>query len=831
MRHPLTPLLAALIAGILAGEYANPPRLVLLLFALVPLFALPWCLRRRHIQGSVLLICITVAASGALHHQRNPDVFKDQNHVVHLIGKGKVAVEGFVLDRRYKDTGTAVLTMRCLRIFADQRYRSLSGDIRLSVQSGAGFQEGDYIRFIGAIREISTFQNPGGFDYARHLARKGIYASAQASSPADIVLIRRVPSNDLFGVIRAVRQQARETIVERSETPSRDILLAMALGESSAISPRVRDVFAATGAAHILAVSGLHVGIVWSCAFFLLLWILKRSEYLMLRWPVSKIAALGALLPVVLYAFITGMQTPVLRAMIAAAALVVALIAGRARHALNTLFLAALIILTIRPQALFEVSFQLSFAAVFSILYLVPRFQAYLPHPDDRSVGFRHRLLGRLSLFFLVSAAAMIGTMPILAYYFNRVSVVALLSNIIAVPLLGFATLGLMLIFLATSWLCPALAGGLIEAASFIAGWCFTLLEKLSYLPCSSVSIVRPNAAEIVIFYLIVWLFAKWIGSMSEEGKTLSRNRKRLIRWSFAACLVLLIADIGYWSVRPRLSKEMSITAIDVGQGASTLIEFPGGFNMLIDGGGFHDSSFDMGRFVIAPFLYAKRIRKIDVVVLTHPHPDHLQGLIYITRHFDVGQIWSNGMKSSDELYASWEKIISDQSIEHKIVSSGSLPVEIGKAVIFFLGPDPGFGDSGLPPSHDEENDASVVMRIVFGQTAFLLPGDISSKVEARLVASVGDLKSDILLAPHHGSRYSSSQGFVQRVAGRLAIISCGNNNIFRHPHPEVLDRYEKHGYAIFRTDLNGAVRLRVSDEAIIGIDCFRQAASACASP
>ena len=309
---------------------------------------------------------------------------------------------------------------------------------------------------------------------------------------------------------------------------------------------------------------------------------------------------------------------------------------------------------------------------------------------------------------------------------------------------------------------------------------------------------------EIVLFYIIVFLL---ISLKSDQSKNACKIcRPVLVKTALFVALILLLADTVYLAWKEHYTTDIKMTAIDVGQGSATLFQFPGGVNMLIDGGGFYDSSFDMGKLVIAPFLYAKRIRKIDIVVLTHPHPDHLQGLIYILKNFDVQEVWSTGVKADNDLYRLWEKTISEHKIKMKYLSSQTPSVNLSGALIHFLWPLPPKNREDLETSEDELNDSSVVMKITYAAESFLVTGDISSFVETRLIESGQNLKSDILLVPHHGSKHSSSPDFIRAVSCRYAIISAGKRNVFRHPHPDVLDRYISAGIHIFRTDKNGAI-------------------------
>jgi competence protein ComEC len=381
-----------------------------------------------------------------------------------------------------------------------------------------------------------------------------------------------------------------------------------------------------------------------------------------------------------------------------------------------------------------------------------------------------------------VSAAATLGTLPIIVFYFNRVSTVTLIANLIAVPLLGMLALIPAMAFILTAPFSPGLAGFLIKASSFFTGIAVVIINRLAALSWSTFSFAKPNIAEIALFYLFLFLLIQMLA------------------------LTLILADTAYLVLKDKYSTDIKITAIDVGQGAATLVQLPRGINMLIDGGGFPDSSFDMGRSVIAPFLYFKRIGKIDIVVLTHPHPDHLQGLIYILNNFDVQEVWCTGLKVYDDLYWLWEKTISDRKIKIKRLSLQSPQEFISGVRIQCLWPENKVVRSDQEASYDEANDSSLVMKIIYGNRSFLVTGDISTRIEDLLIASGQNLKSDLLFVPHHGSVHSSSMEFIRAVSCRFAIISAGKNNVFRHPHPDVLDRYRSAGVDIFRTDKDGAI-------------------------
>ena len=807
MRRPLLYPMIALMAGILIGNWITLPSILPPVLMIAVLIFLILCIKMKWNRTIFLLMISFMLIAGLFNAQRQQYLSQNDHHIVHQAKQGKQTVEGIVTATDQISADKYSLIVRCRRIFKNHSYYPVSGLIRLTIPSSLSFQYGDFIRFHTSIKRIHSFHNPGSFDYERYLNRQGIYVAGFIADSAGIVLIRHNTASGIKLQLEAFRSYLKNLIYANAPSPEREILEAMIIGNQKTIPTDVRDNFAKTGTSHMLSISGLHVGLVASASFLIVLMLLKSSEYLMLRFNIIKIATAAAFVPVAVYALVAGMGTTVLRAALMTLAFLTALMIGKQKDLYNILFFAALVILIVAPESLFEISFQLSFSAVFAIVFIVSKLNiSTIPMPAALPDAL-HPLIRRVYIFILVSAAATLGTLPIIVYYFNRVSTVTLIANLIAVPLLGMLTLIPAMAFMLTALFSPWLAGFLIKVSSFITGIAAAAINWLASLSWSSFNFIKPNIMEIALFYIIILLFISLKTDRSEKkAKQSKTNHPALIKTALLIALILMITDVVYLTFKDRYSTDLKMTSIDVGQGSATLFQLPGGVNMLIDGGGFYHSSFDMGKLVIAPFLYAERIRKIDIVVLTHPHPDHLQGLIYILNNFDVREVWCTGVKAENDLFRLWEKTISENRIKMKHLSSLAPPVNISGVQIHFLWPLPPNSREDRETSKDEINDSSLVMKIIYGTESFMVTGDISSQVETRLIESGQDLKSDVLFVPHHGSNHSSSLDFIRAVSCRYAIISAGKRNVFRHPHPDVLDRFMSTGAGIFRTDKHGAI-------------------------
>jgi competence protein ComEC len=559
-----------------------------------------------------------------------------------------------------------------------------------------------------------------------------------------------------------------------------------------------------------LAISGDHLGIVALLSFSLLIWILKRSEFLLLTLDVKKWAAALTLPCLLLYTFIAGGGISVIRATIMVVTFFLSILFNRERNLLHTLALAAFLILIFSPPSLFDVSFQLSFLAVLSILYLVPRIlqglsqEGILLLPKN---SWKKNVLKYILLSLLVTGVAILGTAPFVALHFNRFSPIGFFTNLFIIPWVGFFSVPLSLIASLFSFFFHPFAALLIH----ITGWVTLILLRVvaffASIPYASLFISTPTLFEIILFYLLLFSFVHL-------------RKGRRIRYIFGGLCLVLILDLAFWNFKDLFQKDLRLTFIDVGHGDSILIEFPKGKRMLIDGGGLHEDRFDIGKNVIAPFLWKKKIRRVDTLVLTHPDPDHLKGLIFIASQFSIGQFWDNGFQTESEPYLQLKKIIGERKIKTQSLDEETPPQMINGVEIWVLNPPVWNLTQRKNQNLLDLNNSSLVLKLRFKNISVLLVGDIGKEAEGRMLRKGYSLRADILKIPHHGSSSSSSPLFLERVKPTYAILSVGERNIGRLPHPEVLKRYLQLGSKILRTDKHGAITV-VTDGANIEVKTF----------
>lgn len=808
IKRPLPFLLAFFIGGIATGYAADIPRpWVLGAFACGFILSAA-CLACRRNTAAFVAAGIGFFALGlygpasVLYGEAPP------GHVAHWAERGKIVLDGVVAENPRVSGDRTALVLDAVRVECDGVSQVVGGRLLLSVgETTRDFKYGDYVRTGVRLKRPRSFSNPGAFDYERHLRLQGIRVRGFVDDPRKIVLIREGQGEPWRQSLERFRTGIRDRIRSQAPFPEGTLIQAMTLGEQSEIPREIQDRFNRTGTSHIIAISGFNVGIIALITFFVIRALLKTSEYLLLRFNLQKLSALFAFGPVVFYAFVAGLGMSTVRALLMTLALLVTILMGRLRDLPNTLALAAFAILAVSPAALFDISFQLSFAAVAAILLLMPgvteRLNAWKNGAKGRAERLSRKLTANLALFFAVSAAATVGTLPFIVYYFNRVSNITLVANLLLVPILGFVVLPLSMLLILLAPISDTLSTVLIDITARLTRLCLDLNDRLASLPGSSSILTTPTFPEIAAYYVILITAALILGL---PGRTAAERPVFWTRRRSACALglaVLFLAGHTLWIHLELQNRDrLSVTFLDVGHASCTLVELPGGKRMLVDGGGFPNDRFDVGRYVVAPFLWHSRIGKIDIVVVTHPHPDHINGLPYILEHFGVEEVWTNGDETSVDGAGPLLERMRERGIPSRLVTSRSPAIDLGGVRFRILNP-----VTPAPPGADlgdrEINERSLVLHLQWKDASFLLPADIGEPTESALVARRAIPSTGVLLAPHHGSAGSSSPPFLRAVRPSTVVISTGRNI-----REEVLERFRKTGAAVYRTDVNGAVRV-----------------------
>ena len=817
MERPLIPLLCAFITGITVAHLcrvADHPLVISLLLILMLLLA-------ASIKKSAKLIAILVVLSSALLGILNVNQYlyrePGAKHIINYVGREKLILEGVICENPELSPDRTELTVSANRLIGNDADTRIEGLILLNVEGRQEFKYGDAIRFKTRLKVPHNFQNPGGFDYAKYLRYKGVMVRGFIGEPAGIVILRENQGNIVKLHLERFRTDVKQFIMENSSSPEGEIIQAMILGDQKEIPKEVMENFNKTGTTHIIAISGFNIGIIAFLSFILIRLIMKSSTYILLRFNIVKVSTVFAIVPVIIYTFIAGMGISVVRAAIMAVTFMIAIIFGKDRDLYNSLVLAALIILVISPPSLFDVSFQLSFMAVWAILFITPRLTMMIPDGRREEMP-RYRVWAvkiyqNIIMFLIVSLSATLGTLPLIVFYFNRVSTVVLLSNLFIVPILGIIAIPVCSAIIIAAPLSHGLALVFLHISSFLVKVSISMVDFFASFPGSSFFLGTPTFIEISAYYLFLIVAVKlidaWKKKEGDSAESKSFPSAFQLRLAAAALAVLFAIDALYLYMKDRGNINLVVTAIDVGQGSSALLRLPGGKKILVDGGGIYDNNFDIGKYVVAPFLWYERIRHIDIVVLTHPHPDHLNGLIYVLSNFNVNEVWTNGETAEGDTYKDFMKIVNEKNITHRIMSERVGNIRFNNVTISILNPTGTIElENDVSRRFDKTNNDAIVMMIAMGDVRVLLPADISEPSEMRIIDAHKDIRSQILFAPHHGGFTSSTVPFLDRVQPEIAVISCGRDNVYNDPHPDVLTRYFRRGTRVLRTDVNGAINI-----------------------
>lgn len=810
MKRPFPLLLLAYMGGIIVGYYWVLPTKWILAGSLVALGLLVISLISAQKKPAIFLGPFIFFLLGFLLINRLLHPFFPENHLIHFAGEDKLTVEG-VLYQPPEIVGEKTrFYVRGEKIYGKEEAVEVTGNILLTApDKNHSFRYGDRVRFISKLYLPRAAANPGSFDYKKFLARRGIWVTAFVKESQEIVRLSEKAGHPFFHFIEEGRERIREFLEVNSPLPYRGIIKALVLGEKGEIEREINEKFIISGVNHILSISGLHVALVAAFFFGVARGLMKLFPALLLRWPLNKAAALAAIIPVIFYTFIAGLGVAAVRSTIMMLSLLLALLLDRWRDLYDALFLAAFLILVVSPGSLFEISFQLSFLAVMAIIYLTPRFWEYFsflkiwPYKSwvEELPPWKKKVFFYLVGSLLTTAAAILGTGPIVGYYFHRLSLAGFFANLLLVPLLGLMNTILSLLTALFVFGAEPLAQGVNSLNLSLLKISLGLVDFFSAIPWASIRVSTPAIWELLLIYGIILCAA----NIKRWPKSLPL---------FFALLGFFIAFQGYEAYRQWQSKELQVTFLSVGQGDAIVLFFPGGKVMVIDGGGSADGIFDPGERIVAPYLWKEKRKKIDYLVNSHPHPDHLQGLIFLLKNFYVEQVWSNGELKEEDTFLTEFRELAGKRLLNKGREMETL--EINGVRVEFLHPPLSRKEKGLFWG----NNASLVLRITLKEVSFLFTGDIEAAAEDELARKFANLQTIVLKVPHHGSKTSSTWPFLEKVKPAYAVFSVPLGGKYPLPNREVLERYEKIGAHIYITKRDGAITF-VTDGQKIQVKTF----------
>jgi competence protein ComEC len=813
--RPLAALLGALMAGILMGSGAPDHWIWVWPVVLAGISGIfHGIIRRAPIWLAPLILFV---AAGYFSIQPWVTARLPDHHISHFITATPQHISGTLDSPAWTDNQRQKFDLKVETLKSDSGVNvPVTGKLRVTMEGEPlDLNMGDRIRFNGRISPLHNFQNPGGFDYRQYMAYNGIYGSVFVQSSE---IEQTAPHRSgFFQRIYRLRKAISRTLDHITETDEIAVLKALLIGERGGVSDRITENFSKAGVSHLLAISGLHIGIVATTSFCIFRWILSWFPFFLWRAWTRKGAAILSILPVVGYGLVSGMSPSTQRAVIMIVIFLMTFLIHKEQEPFNSLATAAILILMLHPPSLFDISFQLSFASVFSIIYFLPR----LWHPEDDVSDLRKRIKNYVFSSLWVTLSATLGVLPLVMVYFNQISLISPVANFILIPLVGVGVVPLGLTFAGISLISPTLSLWGLSLSAAILKIALNITRFFADIPFSAVKTITPSLLEVICAYTLLLALislkrklvsdSHLLRTLSPRSKKgLSAGVKTMLLALSVASAILLGLDALYWGYQRFIRSDFRVTVLDVGQGTANLLEFPKGPVMLIDAGGFSSfSAFDIGKMVVAPLLWRKKIRSVDILVLSHANSDHVNGMSFIAEHFHVKDIWANTEPEDSDGYRRFADILSQRGLVLADFVTFSRHYEINGVFLDIVNPPPDFLERRQKEPWRDINNNSLAVRVRFGAVTLLFPGDIKFKAENEMISLYGDrLQSRILVAPHHGSKSSNSSAFVETIKPEIVIFSTGLNNRFSFPHPSVIKRYQDMGAAQLNTASHGAVRI-----------------------
>jgi len=801
-----------------------------------------WAFARRSPELAYPLALIAIAASGAFYLQAYDAAQSTPSDLqAFATGEGEVTVAGHVLregllrDSPYGGKQES-LDLEAEELATGSRVSHVRFGVRLTIfsresdeaaaQRAGGepalraYTYGERLRITAKLRMPRNYGNPGALDLVGYLASQGIRLTGSAR--ASQVEVLPAFQGTRIGLWRASARRSILWHIQNLWPGERGALMeAMLIGGRAFFGRDVKTDFQRTGTYHILVVSGINVGIL----AFALFWALRKL-------PMGETAA--TVMTILLswgYAFVADLGSPIIRATIVLNIYLLTRLLFRDRAGLNALGIAAIGMLLVNPRTLFEASFQLTFLSVIAIAGIaVPvlrsttyPLQSGLKNLDSpnydysfpgRAPQFRSDLrlvrsqlaeivgkpianfvVVRTASFLLAAAELIVGstiiqsalTLP-MAWYFHRVTTLSLPANALVIPIAGLL-LPAAVVAVSLSYVSPWLAWLPTRITSHLLDLLTGTVRLFGQFRLSGTRLPTPS---LTMCFLSAAVFCMAL-LLARRG-----SAQKLIGVAALAAAALALVSL---PPKPQLEPNvLEITAIDVGQGDSLLIVTPDGKTLLLDSGGqgaTSRSDFDVGEEVVAPYLWSRGIRQLDAVAISHPHSDHIGGMPSIIANFHPRELWY-GLESPTHDFLEVQKTAKSYGLALTSHHSGE-EFYFGGVKIRVLNPRPGSGARN--PAQDDE---SLVLHLQYGATSALLVGDSHYRIEKLLMEE--NPQATLLKIGHHGSLTSSSPEFLAAVQPQFAVVSAGFYNAFRHPRPEVMERYAASHVTTYRTDLAGAV-------------------------
>lgn len=799
-------LLIAYIIGIIWGLYIKNIALLLVIVSIIIVAILKLRKLKRYlkiiISKKIIVIMIIIFTISYTYISICEKSFKDKYKNIEEI-TAVATIVGNPKEKEYKTT----YKIKVESVNGNREYKNTYLQLEIKkANDGITYKYGQKLLIAGTFKEADGKRNNSGFDYKEYLKINKIYGIITAKQES-IKVLKEKNLNIVLININKCSNKIKENANKLFDKNEANLLSGILIGDKEGIEKEVQENFRDSNLSHMLAVSGAHVS-----------YVILGITYVLKKVKVNKLwSNMITIVTLCCFIFLTGASSSVIRACIMAIYIIIGHMMHRKTKLISSVSLSLLIILILNPYKLLDIGLQLSYGGTIGII-LFSGVLAKKAKLNNLLEGFVNKLKYRVKQLIVVCVSANLIIFPIIAAHYSTMCLTFVISNICAGPILGvIIILGFITIFV--SFISIDIAKPFALILNIFIQILMYITKICSSLPFSKLYIKTPSLSQIIIYYMIL-IFIYYICKIRKKKRRLIHRKllrtvqNKKVQKLFIIVIILIFTSM---QILKCLPSDLTIYFIDVGQGDSTLIVTPNHKTILIDGGGTEfESDFDIGKQTLLPEILGQRITKIDYLLISHFDSDHVGGLLTVLESLKVkNAIISRQIKESEN-YKKFLKIVKDRKINVMIVKKDDeIYIEKNLKIDVLWPKREQITDNVL-------NNNSIVTKVIYNNFSILFTGDIEKVAEENIIREYKDtnsLTSNIIKIAHHGSKTSSTEGFLNLVNPKIALIGVGRDNKFGHPNEETIQRLKNMKVKIYRTDEMGEITIKINKKGMVNAD------------
>lgn len=778
----------AWIFGVIWGLYF---KISIALFVIPLIFTCMYLTIKKKIQVRkyVVLFLISVLISNiqiTLLEKSFDEKYQNVKENLEIVG----TIISNPIDKQYKNQ----YTLKVEEINGNKKYKNTNLQLNVKKEKET-LNYGDEIIVKGNFEEASTARNKGGFDYKQYLKSKNIYGIVTVDKK-DIETINKNNVDIIDLLANKVRNSMKRKIEQNLPNETSELLSGMLIGEKSNLQKEIQEDFRDSSLSHVLAISGMHVSYVMLGITF----VISKVKFS------KKMSKIVTILILLFFIILTGKTASVTRACFMSSYIILASLLHKKAHVLGSISISLLIILIINPYFILDIGLQLSYGGTIGIVLIYPILKKYKKKKEDKTGRIKkvlYKIKDKILDTILITISANLVIFPIVLFHYNIMSFTFIISNLLISPIIGIIIiLGFLSVF--ASYIVSPISKIMFFFLQILLSVLAQIAHFCAELPLSKVYFPTPKKYIIIIYYIFLIYFIL-VKNKIITGKKI--GKKVFIIFIIIVIILNLILNF--------IPKTFTISFIDVGQGDSMLISTPKGNNIIVDGGGSRDeTSFNIGKQTLIPYLLNKGITKLDYVIISHFDSDHVGGILSVLEELKAEKVIICEQEENEN-YKRFKEIVKNKNIKVYVVKKGdNLKIEENIWLNILWPKDERIKENAI-------NNNSIVAKLNYKSFSILLTGDIEKIAENEILKEYENsniLNANILKVAHHGSKSSSINKFLEKVKPQIALIGVGEKNTFGHPNTGVINRLQNLNAKIYRTDENGEITIKIDDKGKVKI-------------